>query len=214
MKDIHVIFDLDDTLIDLWNNYALDNMINTYHELGFVTKKEQYLEARNYRLNIDVPMDLFWRTFNKYDNAAEREKAIKDGKIKLFDDTIPTLERLAQHAELYIVSNTPRDKAFACLDAFNLIKYFKAISCITPNKPDKPDPTRAWEALGKDYLHGQEIWFIGDSNEDVMTGKAMGARTIFLSWRSFTKVKPDYSTNSLSQAADIVMREKKRIYLL
>jgi phosphoglycolate phosphatase-like HAD superfamily hydrolase len=217
MKDTHVIFDLDDTLVDIWSDFFIPLAIETYKELGYKTKKEQFLKARSYRIaskrmeNLDTTK--FWRTYDKYDTVAARDAAINEGRIRLFEDTVSSLERLVYNANLYVVSNTPKDKAEYQIKRFGLDRYFKGISCNDHVKPNKPDPCRAWELLNGVYHPGQALWFVGDSPEDVATGKAMSAKTIFLDWRSFTAIRPDYIAKSLTGAVDIISRESN-VHLL
>jgi D-glycero-D-manno-heptose 1,7-bisphosphate phosphatase len=77
----------------------------------------------------------------------------------------------------------------------------------------KPKPgmlLRAARDLGIDLT---QSWMVGDRWRDVDCGHAAGCRTIFIDrgYAEELKQKPDFSAGNLAVAADIILRESKKI---
>jgi D-glycero-D-manno-heptose 1,7-bisphosphate phosphatase len=77
----------------------------------------------------------------------------------------------------------------------------------------KPKPgmlLRAARELNIDLSHS---WMVGDRWRDVDCGHAAGCRTIFINrgYAEELRQKPDFSAGNLGGAADIILRESKKI---
>jgi D-glycero-D-manno-heptose 1,7-bisphosphate phosphatase len=77
----------------------------------------------------------------------------------------------------------------------------------------KPNPgmlLRAARELGIDLA---QSWMVGDRWRDVDCGHAAGCRTIFIDcgYAEELRRKPDFSAGNLAGAADIILRESKKI---
>jgi D-glycero-D-manno-heptose 1,7-bisphosphate phosphatase len=77
----------------------------------------------------------------------------------------------------------------------------------------KPKPgmlLRAARELGIDLA---QSWMVGDRWRDVDCGHAAGCRTIFIDrgYAEELRQKPDFSARNLAEAADIILRESKKI---
>ncbi|MFA5141665.1 MAG: HAD family hydrolase [Candidatus Woesearchaeota archaeon] len=213
MKDLYIFFDLDDTLVDIWEGYYIPSGIENYKRFGIDVTKEDFMKGRNYLMNFPIDPQRFWHEYNKHNGLKERSQAIKEGKIRLFPDTHEALSALEKIANLYLFTNTPEDQAKAEIDTFDLAKHFTDISCNNLRDPNKPDPYRGLKMINGRYQPGQEKWFIGDAPDDIATGKAMGARTIFMNWRQKTQIRPDYEARNLTEMVEIIHREAN-IHLL
>jgi len=206
MKDLHIFFDLDDTLVDIWEGYYIPSGIANYKRFGIDVTKEDFIKSKNYLMDLPIDPQRFWHEYNKHNGLIERSQAIKEGKIRLFPDTHQALSELEKIANLYLFTNTPEDQAKAEIDEFDLARHFTEISCNNLRDPNKPYPDRGYRMLNGRYQPGQEKWFIGDAPDDIATGIAMGARTIFMNWRQKTQIRPNYEARNLTEMVDIVRR--------
>ncbi len=107
-----IFFDLDNTLVKIENSHHFfDNIIvEVFNEYNIIPPS---LEQRN-RLwrnsdyksllkswNFHDPV-LFWKTFDKFD-LSHRKKLHIQGKLKTFDDVVPTLNKLSQNDDIRLI---------------------------------------------------------------------------------------------------------------
>ena len=96
---------------------------------------------------------------------------------------------------------------------YNSIKYDKLYFSIALNKNSfmrKPNPGMLIKAIKEFNINPRLSYMIGDRWSDIKAGKNIGCKTIFIN-RNYDEKKPilqDYSVNSFSSAARIVLNDK------
>jgi D-glycero-D-manno-heptose 1,7-bisphosphate phosphatase len=77
----------------------------------------------------------------------------------------------------------------------------------------KPRPGMLLRAARELNIDLAQSWMVGDRWRDVDCGHAAGCRTIFIDrgYAEELKQKPDFSAGNLAVAADIILRESKKI---
>ncbi len=110
---------------------------------------------------------------------------------------------------LIVVTNQPDIKR----KLINSIKYDKLYFSIALNKNSfmrKPNPGMLIKAIKEFNINPRLSYMIGDRWSDIKAGKNIGCKTIFIN-RNYDEKKPilqDYSVNSFSSAARIVLNDK------
>ena len=103
---------------------------------------------------------------------------------KPFDGVVETLAALAP-LPMAIVSNKPEPMCRTIADGLGLAPYLGAVIGARPGVGVKPDPAlliAALEELGVDGEGDGGVWMVGDSGNDVLAGRALGATTIGVRW--------------------------------
>ena len=112
-----IIFDLDNTLVKISDDYLYDVVKNTLNEIGYrgeINREQSILfwrsiDKNNYIIKTwNVDNDTFWKSFRKYDNV--------DGRIsntKIFDD-VYLLRKL--NNKIGIFTESIKDIALAEID--------------------------------------------------------------------------------------------------
>ena len=177
-----VLFDMDHTLIDYpWNffeEFALDILdryfgkrtdTRTAHEI--ITEETGYFQSQG------VDEEEFWRIYNELD-PTNRLAAVRRGDIKPMAGAIELLSGLKQkNFHLGIVTTTPEISGRPLLEGLGLLNYFDDIS-FKGKIYNKPRPEPALQILNK--LNGitKDVFFVGNSKNDMLCGKAVNAKTI------------------------------------
>ena len=84
-----------------------------------------------------------------------------------------------------IVTNKPQAMAEKLRDALGWQELLPVVMGARDDLPTKPAPDmliRAMEELGADGLEPQRVWMVGDSGNDVLSGKALGCTTVAVTW--------------------------------
>ncbi|UYP45043.1 Pyrophosphatase PpaX [Candidatus Lokiarchaeum ossiferum] len=179
-----VLFDLDNTLIEIPNTWIyFDTLIQDVMEQIFnlpIPPKEQrdtlWRSGKEYikilqSWGVKDP-DEFWYHFDQFD-AKKRRVLIQQQKLFLYEDTLPTLNRLNKIPELKIgiVTNTPTFLAIEELEAYNLTHFFNEIIGLGEDQSIcKPEPTGINQILRRMDKNHKNTLFIGDSLVDIQAG--------------------------------------------
>jgi D-glycero-D-manno-heptose 1,7-bisphosphate phosphatase len=77
----------------------------------------------------------------------------------------------------------------------------------------KPKPGMLLRAAAALNIDLAQSWMVGDRWRDVDCGRAAGCKTVFIDrgYEEELRQKPDYSAGNLAVAADIILREVKKI---
>ena len=97
--------------------------------------------------------------------------------ITIYDDTIPTLEKLNKLPKA-LITNTPSTCTYPILDHFNLTHFFKSIVCSDNVTKAKPDPALIIEACRQLKISPQNTVMIGDTKSDIYAAHAAGCPII------------------------------------
>gem|GEM_PF-2649787 len=218
MKPI-ILFDMDGTLIDA-NSHYRENIIKTLADLNYkksIDDFDYFAGVDNFLLSNQINPVEFWKKFSAFNSYPD---AIASGEVKLFPDVMKALADASEFADCAIVSNTPEKNAAFALEFFKLNKFFKATCFPNPFARPKPSPDLALLAMQviasktkADSSSKRQVFFVGDSSDDILTGKSIKAKTILLTNRPniLNQVfeKPDFHCNTLTEAMEIIKAEIK-----
>lgn len=100
---------------------------------------------------------------------------------RLYDGIAEVLPRLAARATLACVTNKPEHISRALLAKLNVAEHFATVvggdSCAAP----KPDPVMLQAAVDRTGASGP-VLHCGDSNGDMVLGRAFGATRVWCAW--------------------------------
>ena len=184
------IFDLDGTLTDTLD--SLEFSVNkTLEELGqeritkeqcreFIGNGARYLIERaliatgdEMLTKIEEGMAVYGRVFQE--NCTY--------KVKPYPGIVGLLEALkAQGVKLAVVSNKPHRQTVKVVNEIFGEETFAWAQGQQDNIARKPDPAAVFYVLDKLGISADEGIYIGDSEVDMMTGKAAGMLTIGVNW--------------------------------
>ncbi|MHA1109555.1 MAG: HAD family hydrolase [Promethearchaeota archaeon] len=229
MKPLQAIifFDLDNTLVKIENSHNFfDNIIvevfDEYHiKPPTIEQRNQLWRNSDYKKllrswNFQDPV-LFWKTFDRFD-LNHRKALYNQGNLKIFDDVIPTLEKLRNFKDirLVLITNSSLDITNFELDSYGLRKFFHEILALGDTQDDcKPNPKRLLQLL--DSLSGEykfskdKVFIIGDSPFDISAGKNANIKSILMKrWDKSHKLwtdLPDYTIDNMEHIFSILLLE-------
>lgn len=200
-----VLFDLDGTLTDTWEDIAF-SLNATLAKLGRPPRAAD--EVR--RFIGDGFRTLLERALGTSDDAAVGKA------VALFDPHY--LEHCADHAVLYpgvrqtlehladkslgVVTNKAQRQSERTLKALGIEGFFKTVlgGDVLPVRKPRPEPL--WEAARRLGARPEEAWMVGDSPGDVLAGKAAGMRTVAVTYgyrpeEELRAAAPDFIVNRI-----------------
>lgn len=126
-------------------------------------------------------------------------------KFALYEDVLPTLERLAQRFKLAVVSNIDDD----LLAATPLIRTFDLVCTAQRARGYKPDGTLFRYLIEHAGVHRDEIFHSGQSQfTDLVGGKPLGLKIAWINRRgvklSDAVPRPDFVLSDLSSLPALV----------
>jgi len=130
----------------------------------------------------------------------------------LFDDTIPTLEKLKKLGiKLIVASDADPDVLNEELSTFKIFKYFDRILISGAVKAYKPSDKMVDAIKDQCEEPYSGILFVGDTEVDILSAKKMGARSVLIRRNGEFPLKADYCITSLESLFDIINDGKKYI---
>ena len=184
------IFDLDGTLTDTLESLTY-SVNTTLQELGLskITRKQcrayvgegpRPLLARSLEavgdhelVHLEAAVEIYARVFKE---GCMYKVAPYDGIIELLTGLKESGLRLA------VLSNKPHVQTNKIVASFFDEGVFDCVEGLKPEVPRKPDPTAALAIAECWGIDRKECIYIGDSDTDMMTGKAAGMLTIGVTW--------------------------------
>lgn len=101
--------------------------------------------------------------------------------IRLDNETIPLLKKLKPYYTLALVSNFDHpNHVYSLLADLELAPLFDEIIISGEVGADKPDPKIFRVALQRTNLEPKEVFFVGDSVEDMEGAKAVGLNPVYI----------------------------------
>lgn len=186
-----IAFDLDGTLIDslpdlaraanhLRQHYQLNELseaeIQSYIGDGAIELVHRVLTGKKEGRDperIEEAFALYRDYYRKHLTIATR----------LYPQVRETLAELHQrHIPLAVVTNKPEAYARTILEHFQLSQYFRAIYGGDTFSERKPHPMPLQEAAKIMNIAPEEMLMVGDSANDILSGKAAGSPTALLSY--------------------------------
>lgn len=131
------------------------------------------------------------------------------GTTSVFAHTTPTLDALA-HLPLAVCTNKAHRVAVAVLDALALAPRFRLVVGGDTTPARKPSPLPLLHLAEALAIDPTELVMVGDGPQDVLAGKAAGARTIgvmdggFLPRHRLTEAAPDAIAQHLGEVPAIL----------
>ncbi len=203
-----VIFDLDGTLID-----SMDLVVETFRitaeALGIP------IDLSKVRKSIGLPgRQILARAVLKPISEKETDEFLRRrselhnrliAKIRLFPDTISTLEKLREKGYLIaIASSNKRKRLERILSVKNLDQYVSVtVSYEDVDKP-KPHPDMVLKAVELAGVKTQEAIMVGDTVYDVEAAKRAGVISVLIAREHKQSFKEDFRVSSLEDILDIL----------
>ena len=188
-----VLFDLDNTLVgipDTWNYFdtLIQDVLNLDYKLSIPSIDKRNSLWRSGKKYIEILKEWgvsdpnnFWIKFDERDRI-KRRKLIKNKKLILYDDVIPTLKKLNNMGiKIGIVSNTPNFIIDYELEAFKLAPYFDKILGLGDDQSIcKPEPDGINMILEEMKCSPAKTIFIGDSEVDMIAAQRSKVFPIYI----------------------------------
>jgi len=219
-----LFFDLDNTLVKIENSHHFfDNIIvEVFNEYCIPPpskeERDQLWRNSDYKLllkswNFPEPV-IFWKSFDKLD-LEYRKILFNQGQLTLFDDILPTLQKLTRFQGIYniLLTNSSWDITKFELDIFGMNPYFQKVLALGDTQDDcKPDPKRILEIIERlsfQYKFDRnQVYIIGDSLFDISAGKNANIRSILIERREKIRKhwvnQPDYIIENMDQLFSIL----------
>jgi putative hydrolase of the HAD superfamily len=215
-----VIFDLDDTLLDTTGQIiekgyvkALKEMVKlglpiSFDEAVKLMKKLKKEKGEHIKVLHEICSELKFNNEKVLNIGLDIYHNYWDDEVKLFPDTIPTLEKLRQKGlKLVLVSHGRTERQNMKIDVLGIRQYFDFIIIDTNlEKSEKGKYFR--EAMKKLNLKPDEILSVGDKiTAEIKEANSLGITTVRMLHGRRSKLKP---TNKL-QIADYEIKNIKEI---
>ncbi|MCU0662574.1 MAG: HAD hydrolase-like protein [Myxococcota bacterium] len=181
-----VIFDLDGTLVDTSGDIvAAANYVRSLagkvpllpsQVLAFVGKGAHYLIEGVLELCDETEVEQFLVLYqNNYRDHQGENSALYPGIRE-------GLEELARDFDLYVLSNKPHEAVVTELMIHGLANTFRAAFGAGSLSALKPSPVGVLLAMELSGLPPLRSVMVGDSPQDVLAGRAAGAKVIHTQW--------------------------------
>ena len=123
----------------------------------------------------------------------------------LFDDTIPTLEKLKEkNLRLIVASDADPDVLDDELSTFKIYQYFDEIIISGTVGAYKPSDKMTGAILEKCDEPYSDILFVGDTEVDILTAKKIGAKSVLIKRNGDFTIDADYYINNLNKIFEII----------
>ncbi len=169
-----MIFDLDGTLIHTMPKYRYRIVGQTLDELG-ITSHHRYIDQFWFgskrdeiiKRNFQVKPEIFWKTYEKYDNAELRKKF-----TKAYEDTNIVSDLKKKGMKTGIVTGAPPHVAEIELGILGKKNFDTIVIANTKMglKP-KPHPMALKKCLEALNMKHSEALYVGNSDEDIIMAK-------------------------------------------
>jgi len=190
-----ILLDLDNTLIGIPETYKyFDDLIQEVllSEFHFSTVPDRETRNKLWRSGKEYikilhdwgvsDADEFWRVFDRLDGV-KRKKLIANQELILYNDVIPTLQKLRANPalKLGIVTNSPDFIADHELEAYNLSRFFDAVLGLGDDQTIcKPEPTGILMMMENLQATPEKTVYIGDSMIDMIAAKRAGIQSMLI----------------------------------
>ena len=216
-----ILFDLDDTLIEIEDSYKyFDGIIQRVFSREGITvpsaeQRDLLWRNNNYKELLSSwgfpDYILFWKIFDEIDFDG-RKILIKQGKIRVYKDVLPLLQHLNRHKNIFtaIVSNTTEEIVDFELEEFGLKKFFKFVFGLGNTQELCKPASQGIEFVLSEIRNEinfaiENVIIIGDSETDILAGKNSGIKTVHISRKNvLTDYSADYTIYSLKEMEKII----------
>jgi|BEDMetMinimDraft_2_1075160.scaffolds.fasta_scaffold00011_23 haloacid dehalogenase superfamily, subfamily IA, variant 3 with third motif having DD or ED/haloacid dehalogenase superfamily, subfamily IA, variant 1 with third motif having Dx(3-4)D or Dx(3-4)E len=205
-----IVFDLDGTLIDS-NLHLAKSWVTVFKELGYAITVEYYFkELRGLSARDIIKKVTRIENDERIKDIIERRKEILSSSIndiKPFPEVQPTLSQLKLlNLKLAIASSLSYDIMQVLKNKlqFNQIEAWVSSDMV---KEGKPKPDVFIEALKRINISSKESIIVGDSINDMIPAKSIGAIAVYIKrYKDDYNNIADYVINSLLELVEIAKR--------
>lgn len=212
-----VIFDLDGTLIDAFEDIALAaNFVrqrNNLPPLSIVEVKEhvghgarQLVEGVLGSTDSAVIDDNLKALVTFYEELEESRAIIYDGVVQV-------LQTLRQHG-IYtaVASNKPHTVTVRVMDYLGLAPYMDVVRGETAEIRRKPAPDALLQTMKDVDSRPEETLMVGDTDVDIRAAKAAGAKVAAVTYGQYSadylqKWNPDYIISAMDELLPLVFEK-------
>lgn len=140
------------------------------------------------------------------DSASIYYEELYTDQSYLYDDVIRVLDILRKRGfKLIVFSNSDSDVLIKELNNLNIYDYFDEFIISSDIKSYKPNDTIINKALSYCNIPKKDIIFIGNSDEDVVSAKKMGVKSVIVKrWNKRINIHSDYTIKVLDELLDII----------
>jgi len=213
-----VIFDLDNTLLDLMRmkqlciEASVDAMIDAGLEIP--EKKAENLLTKMYMHNIE-DQKIFQKFLREYTGKVDPRmlayailayRRVKSGFLAAYPGTKRTLIALREKGlKLAVVSDAPREQAWQRLASLSLDDFFDIVVTYDDTRKRKPDPAPFRKALKALGIKAEDALMVGDWPERDMKGaKAIGMKTAFAEYGNTHHYRGKVADYTLKRITDLI----------
>jgi pyrophosphatase PpaX len=206
-----VLFDVDGTLLNTkeFVFQAFKHTIKFYYKRDITWEKDivplmgRRLEIMFQGLTGEQNVDLLVRTYRDFQNS----------NLHLSEPYLRTEETLRKLKQLGIklaaVSSRSSENVGSTLELAKILNYFDAVITGDQVKNPKPHPEPIKKALKKLKVLPSEAFMVGDTDVDILAGKAAGTKTIGVTYGSHGEgikdFDPDFVVNDISEILEIIL---------
>lgn len=212
---IGLIFDLDGTLVDTLDDIA-DSLNLVLEESG-----RARLSRMHVRSIIGEGLTNLIRRASGVENPEElarlvaRYRAVYRERMFVHTQPYPGIEDLLdalteRRIPMCVLSNKSHEFTVPmCGELLSRWSFVRVIGA-TDEATRKPDPRNALDLAQAMELEPHQVWFVGDSNVDVHTGRNAGMRTIAVTWglrdrEELVAANPDAILDDPKQIVSVVL---------
>jgi len=215
-----VIFDLDGVLVD-----SVDTWIKIHSDAAkkFMPNPppDEELDKLVWATTSELIERLIPRDAEKREETAKRmlsyihksmETLISSSCVKEQEGSKELLKKLKQrNKKIGLVTNNERRITEKMLGHFNLQGFFDTTVTMDDVENTKPHPEPILKALKRLRCKPGDCLYVGDSEADIIAGKAAGVTTVLLNAtrnreQIKTKTKPDHTLNKLDEVLTLIRR--------
>ena len=216
-----VLFDLDGTILDSSNRFALflGFLCQKYKKSSVIKVGTRYYDVSQFEdlkaifpephrkiyemLSFDLSREKHLLDFEHEDYMREHVPNLISG----IDDTITKL--IAKGYKIGIASSNSREIIEKRLSYHGILSKFGVIVCEEDVKNPKPHPEPIIKCLSILDAQREQTSFVGDLPMDIKAGKAAGVTTIGIDWGlgtydSLARENPDYIAKSVPELERIL----------
>lgn len=221
MKLKAVIFDLDNTLLDLMRmkSYCIDAAVDAMIDAGFSIQKKKALNILHKMYDTDIENQKIFQKFlrkttGKVDPrilayAILAYRRVKLGFLTPYPEAKQTLITIKETGlKLAVVSDAPREQAWQRLCALKLDDFFDVVVTFEDTKKHKPSKEPFLKALEKLKVKPEECLMVGDWPErDIVGAKKLGMKTAFAKYGNINhtgKKIADFKLDKISDLKSII----------
>ncbi len=200
-----LIFDLDGTIMDTWEEIKLA------FEITF-SKRGINLNEKNLRMAVGLPLNevIKYLTGNYNENLVEEVRnaflSIEPRKIKMFDGIQKVIDLPVKKAVLTSKGNLGTFRDLKYLGIKNKFQYIVTADMV---KNKKPDPEGILKILENLKEKPEDTFMIGDTELDILAAKSAGIKSVAVTWGNRTeeflkKYNPDFIVKNPEEIVTLV----------